>query len=277
MKLKLNKENIAQLNKEKIAPAISIYLQLSKTFADRKTDRIRLENLLKTAARQVISAGSDKSYARQLVEPGFVLARDHFFWKTKAQGLALFIIPPRIIRYIELPAFVQESVRVGRGFDLAQLRQALDACLDFFVLAASKNDLSFYESANCRLKKILVRGLPKNVKSFLPDKTFEKKLQMHGASPRGKRELIHGQGVGGETHKVLLFKYFKAADGALHPLLAGRKDILVFAGDEGLFPIFRKANTYPHLLKAVLNGNFENIPPNFLYEKALQLLKNAPP
>jgi Bacterial archaeo-eukaryotic release factor family 7 len=272
MKLEFNQENIAQLEKENAAPCVSIYLPLSKTTREKSSDNVRFENLLKTAARQIIQGGGDKNFARQLVEPGFALTRDHFFWKTGAVSLAIFIAPPQILRYFEVPATIKESVYAGKGFDLARLQKKLDDRRDFYLLAASKNNLALYQNKNDVFKKLTVAGLPENIKELTPDKTFEKKLQSHGGAPAGRSELFHGQGQGKETEKVLVLKYFQIANDALRAVLANGDEPLVFAGSPNLYPIFRKANTYPYLFKIALQGNFDETPPAELQKKALSLL-----
>ncbi|MFA6376013.1 MAG: hypothetical protein WCX69_01275 [Candidatus Paceibacterota bacterium] len=273
MKISLNKENVIELGKETSAPAISIYLPLSNSLSGRKKDQINLENLLKNAAKQIINSGFDKSFARNFVEPGFVLAQDHFSWKTKAAGLAVFITAPQILRYFELPTAPKESIYVGKGFDTARIKKMAGDEQNFYLLAASKNNLALYKNQNGRFEKISAAGMPKSIKELEPDKTFESKLQSHGGG--GKSELFHSQGQGKETEKVLLLRFFQIANDALRPVLAKKTEPLIFAGSPNLFPIFRKANTYPGLYGIPIKGSTDNILPEILIKKALELLKSA--
>jgi hypothetical protein len=274
MKLEMTQKNIARLQEENAAFCITIYMPLSKTTREKDSDKVRFENLLKDAARQIIAGGRTKSDARQIVEPGFKLAQDHFFWKTDAAGLAFFISPSGILNYFELHPTVKESVYVGQEFDLSRLMKSFNNCLEFFILALSKNNLSFYKASCDKLEKTVIRNLPENLKSLSPDKTFEKQLQVHGRSPHGKQELIHGQGRGKETEKVLLRRYFQTISTALRPVLVNKKLPLVFAGASNLFPIFRQSIAYSGPL-INLKGNFDEVPPERIREKALELLKNA--
>ena len=273
MKLTLTQDNLVSLAKVETAPCISIYMPLSKTTRERENDKVRFENLLKNAARQIIDGGESKSFARETVESGFKLAQDHFFWKTTAAALAFFITTPQILRYFELPTAVQESVYVGKEFDLARLKKNLENKRVFYLLAASKNNLTLYKNENDNFGKLSVAGLPKNMEELAPDKTFEKKLQSHGGAPAGRSELFHGQGQGKETEKILVLKYFQAADNALRTVLASENKPLVFAGSQNLFPLFRKANSYPYLLKSALKGNFDETSPSDLQKKAAALIK----
>jgi hypothetical protein len=274
MKLELTQRNIARLQEENSAFCITIYMPLSKTTREKDSDKVRFENLLKDAARQIITSGSAKSDARQIVEPGFKLAQDHFFWKTDAGGLAFFISPTGALSYFELYSAVKESVYVGQEFDLSRVMKSIRNCQEFFILALSKNNISFYKASCEKLEKAAIRNLPENIKSLSPDKAFEKQLQVHGRSPRGKQELIHGQGRGKETEKILLLRYFQTISAALRPVLANKKFPLIFAGASNLFPIFRQTVAYSGPL-INLKGNFDEVPPERIREKALELLKNA--
>ena len=267
-------ENVAALEKETSAPAVSIYLPLSKNLSGRKKNRINFENLLKGAAKLIIRGGSDKGFARQFVEPGFVLAQDHFFWKTKAAGFAVFITSPQILRYFELPAAPKESIYVGKGFDVARIKKMAGDEHDFYLLAASKKNLILYKNQNNRFEKISVAGMPNNIEDLEPDNKFGKKLQSHGGGDK-KSELFHGHGQGKETEKMLVLKFFQLANDALRPVLANKTEPLVFAGSPNLFPIFRKANTYPNLYKTPIKGNIDNILPEVLFKKASELLKKS--
>jgi len=271
----LNQKNVDDLSQERSAPCISIYLRLAKTFIERKDDRVRLENFIKAANDKLVAAGTGDDYIRRLLKPLARLAQDHFFWKTKAAAMSFFIAPPQILSYFELPEDVEESMRVGDGFNLKPLSKMLKNKFDFYLIAASKNNLALYHSKDDRFEKLDVSGMPKNIKELQPDKTFEKKLQMHGSSPHGKGEIIHGQGVGKETEKVMVLKYFQIADNSLRAVLASRNKPLIFAGAENLFPLFRKANSYPHLFKTALKGNFDQAQPADLLKKAQHLLKST--
>jgi hypothetical protein len=275
MKLEITEKNIAQLEKDNSAPSVSIYFPLSKSESGRAKDRIRFENMLKEAARKIIAGGSEKSFAREFVEPGFALARDPFFWKTKASGLAFFITSPQILRYFELPAPAKDYLYVGKGFDTSFLRKGLAKIKDYFILAASKKSLALYHAAGDRLQRLSVPGLPVSIADFIPDKSFEKQLQSHGRVPHGKREIMHGHGGKKDLEKTIATKYFTQVDKALRQFLRDKGRPLIFAGDSGNFSLYRRINTYPHLIEGYLAGNFDDTPLPNLFEKAANLYKTT--
>ena len=276
MKQSLNIENLRELSKESVAPAISIYMPLKISGKSRGENKIRLENLLKIARTKLIGEGAESNFAEQMLAPVSELLDNGIFWRrTTAAGLALFITPPQIHRYFELPDPVEESLRIGTGFHLDPLREIVGKNRDFYLLVSSKKGIALYRGANGKLEKQNVSGLPDGIKSLVPDKKFEKKLESHGSAPAGKMEIIHGQGRGKETDKILVLKYFQIAGTALGKFLAKRKEPLMFAGTENLYPLYRKANIYPHLTEKRMAGNFDDIPLPELYKKAINLLKTT--
>jgi len=275
MELELNAQNIAELEKETIAPCATIYLPLAKTIKEKTAkSKIALENLIKAAEKKMIAAGSGKDYAEKFLKPAQTLSQDHFLWKTNAAGLAIFVAPPDILRYFKLAIAPKESVYVGKGFDTARLKRNFQNCSEFFVLAAGKNSLAFYR-ADCGKIEELKIGLPAHTRDFLPGRDPEKSIQGHGRAPIGKARIVHGQGMGKDSAKELLLKYFKMADKIIYRHLSQKNAPLIFAGDNGIFSIYRQANGYSRLMDDNLKGNFENEKKEAILEKSTQLLKNA--
>ncbi|MCU0653210.1 MAG: hypothetical protein MUD10_03035, partial [Candidatus Pacebacteria bacterium] len=143
------------------------------------------------------------------------------------------------------------------------------------VLAASKKSLALYHAAGDRLQRLSVPGLPVSIADFIPDKSFEKQLQSHGRVPHGKREIMHGHGGKKDLEKTIATKYFTQVDKALRQFLRDKGRPLIFAGDSGNFSLYRRINTYPHLIEGYLAGNFDDTPLPNLFEKAANLYKTT--
>ena len=62
-----------------------------------------------------------------------------------------------------------------------------------------------------------------------------------------------------EQEKGNLVQYFHEIDRTLREQILGRENKpLILAGVEYLLPLYRQANSYPHLIKEELTGNFEH-------------------
>ncbi len=111
-------------------------------------------------------------------------------------------------------------------------------------------------------------------------KERENDLQSHGSASfgtmgKGGRHpaIFHGQGVGIDDAKDDILRYFQHIDRGLHELLKEETAPLVLAGVEFLFPIYREANTYPHLLEQGIAGNPDRLKAEPLREKAWAIVE----
>ncbi|MBD1923849.1 hypothetical protein H6F77_22675 [Microcoleus sp. FACHB-831] len=62
-------------------------------------------------------------------------------------------------------------------------------------------------------------------------------------------------------------------DGALHDFLRNKKSPLVLAGVEYLFPVYKEANTYQHLVEEGITGNPEILKPEELQQQAWPIVE----
>jgi len=70
-------------------------------------------------------------------------------------------------------------------------------------------------------------------------------------------------------------RYFQSIDRGLHTLLKEETAPLVLSGVEYLFPLYQRANTFPHLLEQGVAGNPDKLKAETLREKAWTLVKPA--
>ena len=97
----------------------------------------------------------------------------------------------------------------------------------------------------------------------------------HGMRPGGPvagASVFYGQGGGGsDEHKTDLLRYFQMIDRGLHEFLRKERAPLFLAGVEYLWPIYREANTYPHLQPTGLPGNPDHTSDEKLHQEAWKL------
>jgi hypothetical protein len=70
----------------------------------------------------------------------------------------------------------------------------------------------------------------------------------HVRAPRGRLQNLEGE-------KVLLHKYVRKVEQAIHSVFAGLNTPLVVAAEEPLASMFRSLNTYPRLADEIIEGN----------------------
>jgi hypothetical protein len=79
--------------------------------------------------------------------------------------------------------------------------------------------------------------------------------------------------VGIDDVKDDLLRYFQQVDRGLHDVLRTERDPLVLASVEYLWPIYRQANTYPHLLEQGIAGSPDRLTDPELHARAWALVQ----
>jgi hypothetical protein len=85
--------------------------------------------------------------------------------------------------------------------------------------------------------------------------------------------VFHGHGVGTDDHKDNVLRFCQQVDRGLGPVLRGGRAPLVLAAVESVAAIYREANTYRHLLNAIVPGNPEGATATDLHARAWLLVE----
>jgi hypothetical protein len=117
---------------------------------------------------------------------------------------------------------------------------------EVFVLALSEGRVRLvHVFVSLPPVEIKIPQLPKNAEEA------NRRPSIHVRAPRGHLQNLEGQ-------KVLLHKYARKVDQAVHGVLAGREAPLVLAA-EPLASMFRSLNTHPRLVEDVIAGNPDHV------------------
>jgi len=241
---------------------VSIYMPTHRT-GDIEQDPIRLKNLLREAAGQLVDYGISMSDAGGLLEPAEQLLPDSHFWQHQGDGLAIFI-SPGIFRYYRLPCSFQELVVVTERFHIKPLLLLFSEDGIFYILAVSQNQVRLLQCTRYHVRELTPESVPSNLAEALKYDQPEKQHQFHTTGPGGLI-ISHGHGVSKDYDKVSILRYFQQVDRGLHEVLREEHSPLIVAAVDYLHPIYREANTYHYLLDEGIKGN-----PDGLSEEALQ-------
>ncbi len=239
---------------------ISIFMPTHRGGLETEQDRSRLKSLLKKAEEGLVAKGIRTTQAEKLLDPAYQLLPDGPFWASKSEGLALFL-SPALFRYYRLPLSFEESMLITTRFRIKPLLPLFSGEGHFYLLALGQNHVRFFEGTHYTITELDVKAIPKSRADAMRYDDIEKQLQYHtgtSATRAGKRSpMFHGQGVGAEIEKEYLREYFDQLDSGLQEVLRDKRDPLVLAGVEYLFPIYREANSYRYLLDEGVQGNPE--------------------
>jgi hypothetical protein len=277
----LFEQNLHSLLETQRGPCISLFMPTDRTGIDGQQDQLRIRRLIREA--ESLLKSNTQLHAAQvedLIAPLRELLNDQWFWRHVSDGLAIFR-SSQFLRVLRLPISFHEQVVVSGHFLIKPLLPLLTYDGRFYILALSHNDvrliISTHESAS---ELPLPEQVPTSLADFLRGEQRENDLQSHssasfGSMGKGGRHptIIHGQGVGIDTEKDDLLRFFQHIDRGLHVQLKDETAPLVLAGVEYLIPIYQQANTYPHLLEHGIAGNPDRLKAEALRRKARNLVE----
>ncbi len=262
------------LTEPQAGPCVSLYLPTHRVPSEIQQDRLRLKNLLKQAEEALLALGLRRSEAGDLLGPAEKLLPETPFWKGQQDGLALFLAPDTLHSYI-LPLKVPELVVVSDRFHLKPLLSLLTEG-EFYILSLSQNEVRLYQASRFGASELVLENVPQSLAAALKYDEPEKQLQFHTGAPKftGERAaMFHGHGGGTDDAKSDLLRFCQQVNRGLHPLLRNEQAPLVLAGVDYLLPIYREANSYPHLLPEGVTGNPEGLSPEELRQAAWQVVE----
>jgi len=242
---------------------VSLYLPTSPLVDNIRANRIAFRDLAREALAQLREAGADKRKIAVFEERFDHLAGlehdvqdedkirklqrakpDPFdtFWRYQANGLAV-LSTPGLMRMFRLPNPPKPLAEVADRFHLTPLIRVMTSPHDIFVLALAEESVRLIHAfANFPPVRLQIPDLPRNAEEATRRPSF------HVRAPRRRLQNLEGE-------KVLLHKYVRKVEQAVHGVLAGLNTPLVLAAEEPLATMFRSLNTYPRLADEIIEGN----------------------
>jgi len=262
---------------------VSIYMPIDRVTAEIQQNSTRLKDLIQEATRTLVETGLDDREVSDFLQPIQELVdSDGSFWvEDNNDGLAVFLTSG-VFRYYRLPLSFQELVVVTDRFHLKPLLPLLiTGDEQYYVLALSQKDVKFFSCKRDKIREIELKDVPKSLDEALGYDETAKDGQRRMSTPKGgtnnsfqQAGSFHGQGSPDrDKHQDGILQFFHAVDDGLHKYLRGRRAPLVLAGVEYLFPIYREANTYQHLVEEGITGNPENAKPEELQAQAWEIVE----
>lgn len=256
-------------------PSVSLYMPAHRTSPENKQDPIRFKNLLSEAEQRLIQAGLRGPVARQMLAPGQEMLGNRLFWRYQSDGLAVFISADYVQSY-RLPLEFEELLVVSDRFHIKPLLPLFSGDGRFYVLAVSQNEVRLLQCRQYSIAQVELSDVPQSLAEALRWDEPESQLQWHtgtGAHSNGRAAVFHGHGVGdAEDKKKRILHYFQKLDAGLNEILATQKAPLVLAGVDYLLPIYREANSYPHLMDKGITGNPEEVGNEDLHRQVLDIV-----
>ncbi|HVB73012.1 MAG TPA: hypothetical protein VNE38_05600 [Ktedonobacteraceae bacterium] len=261
------------------SPCITIVLSTDRTGMESQSDQLKLRNVIRETEQRLHERGLRST--GDMLEPIEALLETEAFWQHLSDGLAIFR-SPRLFRSYRVPLQVKDRVVISDHFFLKSLLPLLVDDRRFYVLALSQNAVRLMEGTHYSIQEIaLPEAVPHSLAEALKYDDIEENDVRHHSSSSGavvgkggrRAAIFHGQGVGTDDLKDQLLRYFQQVNRGLHELLRNEMAPLVLAGVDYLIPIYRQANTYPHLVDQEISGNHDKQKAETLREQAWAIVE----
>lgn len=265
------------------SPCVSLYMPTYNggTGTEVRQNPTRFKNLIKQA-EALLQENSDLRHTEVLefLQPAMDLDQDTF-WQHQEEGLAIFIAN-NFLQYYSLPLNFDELVVVSDRFHLKPIMPLLTGDGSFFLLGLSQERIRFFEGSRYSIHEIELEDVPQSMDEALQYNETAKDGQFRISTSKGgtsnpfpQAGSYHGQGSPDQDKpQENILQFFHLLDKGLHKYLNGQRAPLMIAGVEYLFPLYKEANTYPHLVEDILPiDNLGVVKPEDLHQKVWPIIE----
>ncbi|MBN2551548.1 MAG: hypothetical protein JXB06_02210 [Spirochaetales bacterium] len=268
----LSIDDLKRLSDLREGACISLFMPTVRAGNEVRQNRIRFKNLMHRVEEMLASEGMKKREVERYLQPAARIEHDRIFWQQQLDGLAVFRTSRRF-RYYRLPLSLEELAVVSGRLHVKPLLPLFSGNGRFYLLTLSQKQVRLFLGTHYSVNEVRLRRVPRGLAEAMKYEEVERQLQYHsgtGAAEKGGRRaaVYHGQGAGKAEVKDQILRYFRRVDKAVHGVLRREQAPLVLVGLEYLFPIYRQANTYPHLLEAGVDTNADELGAVELHEKS---------
>jgi hypothetical protein len=269
-------QDLKALIKNRNDYCLSIYLPTYRYGPEVRHNAVRFRKLIDVSWQLLMKGGMKGSTADTFIAPARQLLQNASFWEHPADGIALFL-SKKVFRYFRVPSQLREQVLIAQEFFIRPMIPLLHLDKKFYVLALSENNARILQASMQDVTELQVEAMPRSLQDAMRFNTPERQLQYHTGTPKipGSRggAIFHGHGVVMDSKEELL-EYCRQVDRALHRTLRTDKAPLILAAVDHLWPLYRKMNTYAHLLKDGIPGNPDLLSDEELHSRGLTLMSS---
>lgn len=275
----LSRDELKTLMEIETVGCISVSMYMP-TFRAGRTDvqqnPVRLKKLLREVQERLKKIGLRRSEADAYLQSAQRLLDDSSFWVNMSDGLAVFISND-YFRYYRLPIQLPELVVVANRFHVKPLLPMFGSDRRFYIMAISQKTVRLLQCTRFGFNELDIAGkIPRNLAEALKYDDFDREAQYHvhfGVAGLGGAMLTaHGAEV--QETKDNLLRFFLLIDRSLQRVfLQNETAPLVLISVDYLFPIYKQANTYRHLLDKEAEGNPDRMSPNELHQLGVSTME----
>lgn len=274
----LTTETLQQLAGSRDAPCVSIFSPTHDSGAEAEGDPIWLKTGLQQAEKRLRGLDIESGQVERVLEPGREFHRGLTPNDYGAGTLAIFLADG-FRQILHTPVQTEGNVYVSDRFHLKPLLPVLTDNAHFYVLGVSQHHVRLLSCTRyAQLEKPLShQQVPQHIAEVVPDIQPKQSVQQHTTRPRageggGHEVVFHGHGKETTVAREELLQFFRRVSEGIEPAMNGSSP-LIFAGVGSLFPLYREASSYEHLLDEHISGSPDHMRSEELRERAWELIE----
>ncbi len=208
------------------------------------------------------------------------LARHREVVNANRGGGAVVFLADEFATAVVLPGPVRDRVIGGSCFHLKPLLAALQSEHPFQLLTLSRRRAQLFRGSARGLEPLRLPELPEGVDDPALAQQHGKSHTLHtiGRTHGGGVEAaFHGHSNAASDRKHDLDRYVRRVESVVSSALRGQSSPLVLAAVDEVLALYRRVNSYPHLLPGGVTGSPDHCSAEQLYGSAWPLVaENAP-
>ena len=257
-------ENIRELG-ETAGPCITIVLAGDET----GNIAIALKDALKAVRPKLRELGADEE---KLLEP---IGRE-----SEQRGPVAILRSPSTMRTFRVDRAVAPDIApmaaVGNHFHLGTLLSIVEAEKQFYILALSQNRTRILKCTQSSSEEVpfaqnVAVSLADAMQTKPPDHVLDNRAS--GGPSIGAGSVLFGTSTDREAKDEYMLHFFSGLDHGVNAMLKGSREPLVAAGVEHEVALYRRVNSYPHLVEPGVYGAPDGMDGGEMHRRALEVLK----
>jgi hypothetical protein len=242
-------------------------------------DAKELKSQLREISIELKEMGWHDKKIEEFLKPASELLEDSTFWRYNSDGLAIFLADD-YSKILRLPIFFESYHYISKEFYIRPLLPLLAKDGSFYILSIGLKNINFYECGKHTITEIDVEELtPSRLEDTVGYDWEEKMVQFRsqqqrtgGAKGTGQA-TFHGHSGDKADHKAEILRYLNEVDKGIMNVISHENDPLLIACIDYMFPIYKEANTYPHLWEEEhISGNPADKDPTDLHREGWEIL-----
>lgn len=277
----ITQEEFTNLIRYEDDSCISIFIPTHKSGEETLTgkDAKKLKNQIKNIRHTLEKRDWDGLKIKKFLKPATDLLNDSTFWRYNAEGIAIYLATD-YQRIYRVPISFEAQHYISNEFYINPLLPLFTDDGSFYIISLGLKGIKLYEGTKHSISQLDVEELvPSRLEDTVGYDWEQSMIQFRTqkGSTVGKRggegAIFHGHAGDKADDDAEISRFLHEVDKEIMKRISDKLNPLLVASIDYMFPIYKKANTYPHLWDEHISGNPADKNESDLHEQSIAILK----